>query len=407
MKMLPQQRGALEPRELSVEALASDFRESVRRLAQEAVSRAVEEEFLQFMEDAAAAGEADWRNGHYARVIKTTVGEITLAVPGARFQSFQTALLRPYRRNTGDLEDLIRELYRAGMTESRLADAVSERMGPRMSRETVGRIVRETMGGVIGFLNKPVPDCPVLYVDGHFQPTKRRYYGKRGSVERECACVVIGVDPDGHRRVLHFEVAPTEGAASWEGIFLGLKARGLSSPKVLISDGLTGMAEAARRVWPGVATQRDVVHVQRSIHRAARRRDAQEIADDFKLCYVQDDAKAAQSALGGFVAKRSATYPSLCRNLMAIPDLFSFYSFPEAAWGFLYTSSPVEQFNGKLRRELKCRIQLNSLDFAQRAVLAVAESYNRSCGARTVHGFLQMTEEERSRMGFSPTPLKP
>lgn len=59
---------------------------------------------------------------------------------------------------------------------------------------------------------------------------------------------------------------------------------------MFIADGLQGMPEAIRRVFPGSSRQRCLVHVGRNVSSGARRKDRQVILDDFKSVY---------SAIGG------------------------------------------------------------------------------------------------------------
>jgi putative transposase len=72
--------------------------------------------------------------------------------------------------------------------------------------------------------------------------------------------VALGVTPSGERQVLGYWLLPAESALGWEGVLGELWQRGLRRVLLFITDGLPGLPEAIRRVYPQAEWQRCVVH---------------------------------------------------------------------------------------------------------------------------------------------------
>ncbi len=63
------------------------------------------------------------------------------------------------------------------------------------------------------------------------------YNGLRGTDDRLCVLVVIGLNARGEKHFLAIEDGVRESTQSWREVLLGPKSRGLSTPKLAIGDG--------------------------------------------------------------------------------------------------------------------------------------------------------------------------
>lgn len=178
-----------------------------------------------------------------------------------------------------------------------------------------------------------------------------------------------------------------------------LRERGIGEPMMFITDGLQGMPEAIRRVFPGSSHQRCLVHVGRNMSSGARRKDRQAILDDFKSVYSAESEAEAKARLGLFVAKWSQTYPSF-RKYLTEPGLFSSCRFPKAVWRPLYTSNAVEALHACLKRKLRARLALHSLKNGCYLIAVEAERYNGSGRNRRLTGFDELTADEVETLGM-------
>lgn len=205
--------------------------------------------------------------------------------------------------------------------------------------------------------------------------------------------VAIGVTREGEKKVVGMWIEPSESTAKREDKLLSLRARGLGSPLLFVTDGLQGMPEAIGRVFPLAKHQRCWVHALRNMTGGARGKDAEEIAADAREVYTQPSRELAEERMAAFIAKWGKAYPSF-RKYAGFKGLFEFYSLPRPLSKSTYTSNVIEGFNSKFKRETAQRNNLNSLENASAVLIAVADSYNRSRKVKRITGYYEMTEGE-------------
>jgi putative transposase len=67
-------------------------------------------------------GRRDTRAGSYDRSLHTKAGEVKLKVPRLCQQTFETAIIRRYRRRESSVEEALVEMYLAGVSVRRVED---------------------------------------------------------------------------------------------------------------------------------------------------------------------------------------------------------------------------------------------------------------------------------------------
>ena len=82
---------------------------------------------------------------------------------------------------------------------------------------------------------------------------------------------MCGVDENGHRDIIAAEPMTEESRGSYGVLFQNLKDRGLSAPRLIISDAHAGLVSAIRESFPGASWQRYKVHFMRTMCRRKRR----------------------------------------------------------------------------------------------------------------------------------------
>jgi putative transposase len=80
-----------------------------------------------------------------------------------------------------------------------------------------------------------------------------RCRGRSRSASRRCC---PGVNADGKREILGFDVTSAEDGAGWLAFFRGLVARGLSGVVLVTSDAHRGLVAAIAATVPGACWQR-------------------------------------------------------------------------------------------------------------------------------------------------------
>lgn len=372
----------------------------VKEKIEETVNDLLQGEIESFLTDALRDQTFDIKNGYYKRHLKTKFGSIEVKVPRDRLNLFETKLIQPYKRTTQDLEFIVQSLYLKGMSQNEVVDYLDKTMGIELSRETIGKMVRKVLHTAIEFKNRKLPNCVIIFMDGTHVPLKRKYSNFREEVYDECIEVIIGVTASGHKEVLDFITVPNEGSHSWEDFLNNLKARGIGNPKLFITDGLQGMPEAIKSVFPEAKHQRCLVHIQRNISQNVRVKDRTEICNDFKDVYNQETPEEVKTKFEAFTEKWSITYPHLINKVINTPGLFSYLDFPKAMWQSIKTSNAIESFNSMLQRHSDHRILFNSESNEIIVLTSCIAEYNNSCLKKKEKYIGELSEEERYQLGF-------
>lgn len=365
------------------------------------LEKVIQEEFLNFLEDIAAKGGNDSRNGYYSRKIRTFLGDYVIQIPRARYESFQTKLLQKYGHDVGDISAKIVDLYVGGMTEREVVDAIASVSRIGISREKVGSIVRDTIGTAMQFNQETLEDCPIVFLDATYIPLKRADSSGEKTVEKEGIMVALGVTKEGHRKVLGFSFGETESEERWKTFLKGLKERGMGNVALFVTDGLRGLPTAISELFPNAKHQRCTVHFKRNLMSYVKEDDRAKISADFNAVMDKNTREEALAAFREFKLFWSSKYRGMTRMLNAATEnVFTYFDFPKEIRKAITTSNAIESFNSKLKKETKKRILANSEDNATIIITSICKSYNKSCGMRVMQGLNELTPDKRAELGF-------
>ncbi len=330
-------------------------RGELETLLREAVREVVAEELqaLLFLEREAFIQENGGRkNGTYPRRLETPFGQVQLRVPRDRQGRFKPSLFAPYARRTVDLADLVLVLYAVGVSSRKVGEVMGHLLGHRYSHSTVSRITDLVLERVEAFRTRSLRKrYAIVYLDCLFVKVLRE-----GGIRKEAVYVVLGIDPEGRREVLGFYLFPNESAAVWQEILRDLWKRGMREVLVFVSDGLPGMEEAIRRVYPNAEWQQCLLHKMRNTLAKVRREDRGAVAWGLRQIYLADSQKEAEGAWRRFRARWERKYPEAVRAWEEeLDSLFVFFRYPKALWTYLRSTNLLERFIRELRRGTKVR----------------------------------------------------
>lgn len=290
------------------------------------------------------------RNGSYKRTFKTQNGHIDINVPRDRNGEHQSAIL-PYRsRELGDIRERVLSLVAEGYDLRGVSRILHHMLGVKMSHETVDRIVIEYQEILERWQNRTLKayypfvfiDC--LYVnvrDAHGRAVPRPVY------------VILGIDQDGKKELLSIEMkGVAESKSDWMNIFDSLRNRGLQDISICCMDGVSGVAEGIKVIFPKVRTQRCIVHLMRNSWKHVASTCRKEWAADCKLIYSSPDLDSARLALQNLRAKWGARYPAAVRFWEDRFDehVAPLYELPSALRKVVYTTNAIESVNNSLRK---------------------------------------------------------
>jgi putative transposase len=204
--------------------------------------------------------------------------------------------------------------------------------------------------------------------------------------------VAYGVRADGSRQLLSFIRSQGESQSAWEGLLQDLYRRGLEGKKLklIVTDGCAGLAAALETVYPRARHQRCWVHKMRNILEAVRKRDQAAVKADGQAIYQANSHNQAQAAFKKFQGRWRPHYPGLVKRLEKdLPELLSFFSFPEPLWKKLRTTNLIERCFVEVRRRTRpmvCFVNIYSVD---RIIFSIFNRFNQEWQNRTLKIFTQ------------------
>lgn len=388
-----------KPEELGT-IVKNSLDEFVKDKIEETINDLLQGEIEDFLTDALRDQTFDIRNGYYKRHLKTKYGRIEISVPRDRLNLFETKIIQPYKQTAADLEYVIQSLYLRGLSQNEIVKYLDEAMGIDLSRESIGKMVRKILSSALEFKKRQLPKCVAVFLDGTHVPLKRRYARYGDAVIDECVEVVMGVTDQGTKEILDFVTVSNEGSHSWKELLYSLKERGIGDPKIFVTDGLMGMPEAIKEVFPEAKHQRCLVHIQRNISQNVRIKDRTEICNDFKEVYSKETKEETFQEFDSFVRKWQITYPRLIKKIASTAGLFTYLDFPICMWKAIRTTNYIESFNADLQRYSNHRILFNSEPNEIIVLTSCIADYNNAARKKKEKYIAELTEEERFQLGF-------
>ena len=121
---------------------------------------------------------------------------------------------------------------------------------------------------------------PIVYMDAmHF---KVRDDNK---IVSKAAYICMALDMKGKKDILGIWIGESEGAKFWLSVCNDLKNRGVDDILIACMDGLKGLPEAIKTVYPDVSIQTCIVHQIRNSLKYIASKDQREFMKDLKSVY--------------------------------------------------------------------------------------------------------------------------
>ena len=362
------------------------LREEVRSMLQQELRTALQAELTAVLGyekgDPVGWGTGNSRNGEYNRKIDTEFGQLNIVVPRDRNGEFKQHTLPRYDRRAKDITDIIIELYTRGMSDREIADYTARIYGNYYSASTISNIAKSLGRRAELFHTRKFTSAyPFIFMDATYINLRR------DSVSKEALHVIMGITPDGHKEILDFALFPTESAANYENMLIGLKERGLTGVLLGVSDGLSGMEDMINRTFPKAEHQSCWVHLQRNIMRLVRQKDRETIANELKVVYTANNVEEAELELEKFIKRHEHNYPKIRTFFSNKNNLFNFYKFPRSIWKTIYTTNLIESNNKNLKRRTKPKEQFPNEASLDRFVAIAYSRYNDKMSEQTHFGF--------------------
>lgn len=285
------------------------------------------------------------RNGYSKKTLKTTAGNVEVQMPRDREGSFEPKLVAKRQRDVSAIEGKVLSMYAKGLSQRDISETIEEIYGFEISHEAISSITDRVVEQLEQWQTRPLKKLyTFLFVDCLYVTVRRDYEAKKYAVH-----VILGYDIDGKKDILGFWLNETESKHHWMQIFDELKKRGLEDVLYLSMDGVTGLEEGARAIFPQVTVQRCIVHLVRNSLKYVPSRDYKAFTAQLKRMYAAPSLAAARSELERLQQDWNR-YPGAVdvwvRNWQHVEQLFDLGS---AARKIMYTTNALESVNSSLR----------------------------------------------------------
>jgi putative transposase len=336
----------------------SSVEEIVRAAARDFVQSVLEDEVTLALDRARYERGGDgYRNGHRERSLLTSTGPVELLVPRARLfveegeREFRSSVIPKHRRLSCEAESLIAAVYLCGVSTRRVSLALSQALGPSVSKSTVSRCLEQLRPSFEAWQKRDLSNDAIvrLIVDG---------FGVDVRVDRKSArmnmLVCMGVMEDGQKVVLSIKEMASESKAAWAELLEDLSSRGVKEPQLLVCDGSKGLESAISEIWPKTLVQRCTVHKLRNLLAHAPKSMHEELELDYRQMIYADTAEDALAERERFLVKYRSKCPAVAKSLEEAGDkLFTFLRFPPIQWKGIRTTNAIERLNEEFRRRVK------------------------------------------------------
>ena len=188
---------------------------------------------------------------------------------------------------------------------------------------------------------------------------------------------ILGYDLSGKKDILGLWLNDTESKNSWMQIFDEIKKRGVEDILFISMDGVSGLTEGAKAIFPDVVVQRCIVHLIRNSIKYVPSKDYKPFTMHLKKVYGAPSLKASQAEFEKFKQAWSM-YPGAVevwnRNFEYVEQLFDYGS---AIRKIMYTTNAIESVHSSFRKVTKQGAFPNENALLKLLYLRITELYSR------------------------------
>lgn len=288
------------------------------------------------------------RNGYRDRRWDTRLGTMNLRVPKLREGGYVPSFIEHRKRSEQALISVIQEAVVKGVS-TRKIESVLEQLGiAGVSAGQVSQLCAALDDKVRQFRERPLGEYRYVWVDALYEKVRADE-----RVESMAVVIAVGVNVEGRREVLGVDVLPAESEEGWSGFLKGLKQRGLSGVKLVVSDAHKGLIAAVRKVLKA-EWQRCKVHFYRNVLVHVPKRSQSEVSEAMKAVFVQRDDKSAKTKAEELVKQFRTRFAKAMEVFEAgIDDVLSYLHYPQPHRTRISSTNPLERLNLEIRRRTR------------------------------------------------------
>jgi len=295
-----------------------------------------------------SAERTTYRNGFRERRWDTRLGTLELQVPKVREGGYVPSFIEHRKRSEQALVSVIQEAVVQGVSTRKIEAVLAELGIAGVSAGQVSQLCGALDEKVRQFRERRLGECRYLWVDAEYEKVR-----EDERVESMAVVIATGVNPQGRREVVGFDLIPTESEEGWTQFFKELKERGLHGVRLVVSDAHGGLKNAVKKVLKA-EWQRCKVHFYRNVLVQVPRRSQAEVAEAMKAVFVQRDEKSAKAKAAEVVRQLQSRFAKAMEIFEAgLDDVLSYLHYPAPHRTRISSTNPLERLHREIRRRTR------------------------------------------------------
>jgi transposase-like protein len=239
------------------------------------------------------------------------------------------------------------EMVINGVSTRKVELITEELCGKKFSKSTISELCKNLDPMIAAFRTRPLQShYPFLMVDAIYVKVR-----ENGRIQSRGMLIAIGVNEDGYREIIGFQLANSESESCWGEFFSSLKDRGLKNVRLVTSDDHKGLVNAVRKHFQGASWQRCQTHFSRNMLDHTPKALQAEIKEELRQLYEAVDLESARKIRDHIIQTYEVKAPKATALLdEAFDDITAVLALPLKYRKRLRTTNGVERLNEEIRR---------------------------------------------------------
>ena len=296
--------------------------------------------------------DRNYRNGYSKKTLRSSFGDVDLDVPRDRKAEFEPQIVKKYETVCNELDKKIISLYAKGMSTRDIQAEVEDLYGITLSPSMISKITDKVIATATEWQNRMLDEIyPIVYLDAMYFKVR-----SNGKIVNKAVYICLGYTLEGYKDILGIWVDEAEGAKFWLSICNDLKNRGVKKILIACMDGLKGLPQAIKTVFPTVDIQTCIVHQIRNSIKYIASKDKKTFMKDLKEVYKAPTEDLALAQLDNLKEKWGSNYGMVIDSWYNNwNNLDTFFKFSPQIRKLIYTTNVLEGFNRQVRKFTKVR----------------------------------------------------
>ena len=296
--------------------------------------------------------DRNYRNGYSKKTLRSSFGDVDLDVPRDRKAEFEPQIIKKYETVCNELDKKIISLYAKGMSTRDIQAEVEDLYGITLSPSMISKITDKVIATATEWQNRMLDEIyPIVYLDAMYFKVR-----SNGKIVNKAVYICLGYTLEGYKDILGIWVDEAEGAKFWLSICNDLKNRGVKKILIACMDGLKGLPQAIKTVFPTVDIQTCIVHQIRNSIKYIASKDKKAFMKDLKEVYKAPTEDLALAQLDNLKEKWGSNYGMVIDSWYNNwNNLDTFFKFSPQIRKLIYTTNVLECFNRQFRKFTKVR----------------------------------------------------